>query len=162
MRTDRHWEVHLPKIETKFCELRVDRDAGKKTSLGCHLISFRYGYHTLGFQIEGRETIALVFAQPPSFLFSQYWQNLAIESMLCPKWHILGQILADFGVHFSWSCYLILVEEKKNKIRYVCDSLGLGDHGWGRLFLWFVVFEKLLTENGTDITLHRLYDLLVH
>ena len=56
-------------IETQFCKLRIDRDVGKKTSQGFHLISFRYGDHTSRFQIEGRETRALVFAKPPYFCF---------------------------------------------------------------------------------------------
>ena len=47
----------------------MDRDVGQKPSLGCHLVSFRYGDHTLGFQIKAREKIALVFAQPNFFRF---------------------------------------------------------------------------------------------
>ena len=50
--------------------IKIDRDIGKKTNLGCYFVSFRCGDHTLRFQIEGRETIALVFAQP-FFLFFQ-------------------------------------------------------------------------------------------
>ena len=34
------------------------------------------------------------------FLFFQYRPNFAIKSMLCPKLHILGLMLPDFGVHF--------------------------------------------------------------
>ena len=49
--------------------IKIDRDIGKKTNLGCHLVSFPYGDHTIGFQIKGRETIALVFAQPVFFFF---------------------------------------------------------------------------------------------
>ena len=47
--------------------IKIDRDIDKKSSLGCRLVLFRYGDHTLGFQIKGRETIALVFAQPHIF-----------------------------------------------------------------------------------------------
>ena len=49
--------------------IKIDRDNGEKTNLGCHLVSFRDGDHTLGFQIKGRETIALVFAHPHVFFF---------------------------------------------------------------------------------------------
>ena len=34
--------------------IKIDRDIGKKASLGCRLVSFRYGDHTLGFQAKGR------------------------------------------------------------------------------------------------------------
>ena len=45
--------------------------------------------------------------------------------MLCPKLHILGLILPDFGVHFSRppTTYLLLMKDKKNQ-NEVCDSLG--------------------------------------
>ena len=33
-------------------------------------------------------------------LFFQYWSNLALKTIFCPKLHILGLILPDFGVHF--------------------------------------------------------------
>ena len=49
--------------------IKTERDIGKKLSLGCHLISFRYGDHTLGFHVKGRERIALVFARPHFFVF---------------------------------------------------------------------------------------------
>ena len=49
--------------------IKTERDIGKKLSLGCYLVSFRYGDHTVGFQIKGRETIALLVFQPHFFLF---------------------------------------------------------------------------------------------
>ena len=54
-----------------------------------------------------------------SFFFFQYWQNLAIKSVFCPKWHIFGMILPAFGVHFAPppTTYLILVREIKSKWR---------------------------------------------
>lgn len=42
---------------------KIDGDIGKKASQGCRSVLFRYGYHTLIFQINDREMIALVFAQ---------------------------------------------------------------------------------------------------
>ena len=84
----------------RFKKNQNGRDIVKKTSVGRHWISFRHGDHRVGFQMNGLETIALVFAQPPFFLFFQYWPNLEIKTMLCPKLHILGLMSPDFGGHF--------------------------------------------------------------
>ena len=112
-------------VRFKMCPIKktikIDRDIGKKPSLGCHLLSFQYGDHTLGFQIKGRETIALVFTQPLFFSFFPYWQTFAIKSMFCPKWHLLGLIFARFrGAFFSIAHHLIFVKGKKK--RYVIPS----------------------------------------
>ena len=65
--------------------IEIDRDISKKTSLGCHLVSFRYGDHNLGFQTKGRETIALVFAQPVFLFLFSILTKLAKKSTFCPK-----------------------------------------------------------------------------
>ena len=131
--------------------IEIDRDISKKTSLGCHLVSFRYGDHNLGFQTKGRETIALVFAQPVFLFLFSILTKLAKKSTFCPKWHIFGLILPDFGVHFSRSptTFLILVKEKKNR-NEVCDSLGPGDHGCRRLFFSVCSISKVINrkQNG--------------
>ena len=120
--------------------------------------SFRYGDHTLGFQIKGRETIALVFAQPRFFLFFQYWQNFAIKSMFGPNWHIFGLILPDFGVHLSGSPttslilvketkYLILVKETKNQNEVPGKWFPRPWRSWLlSIFFQPAVFQKLLLE----------------
>ena len=82
--------------------IKIDRDIGKRPTLGCHLVSCRSGDHDWGFQIKGQETIALVFSQP-AFLFFQYWQNLAIigsmfvqnDTFLDWFWHVPGCIFLD-------------------------------------------------------------------
>ena len=58
------WELKLYFYPSAGGLKKMTRDIGKRTSLGCHLISFRYGDHTFGFQMKGLETTSLVFAQP--------------------------------------------------------------------------------------------------
>ena len=77
--------------------IKVDRDIGKKPSLGCHLVSFRYGDHTLGFQIEGRETIALVFAQIPFFFVFSVLTKPRDRINVVSKMTHFGADFARFG-----------------------------------------------------------------
>ena len=53
----------FPTEQSKLTEVSA------KTSLGRHLILLRYGDHTLGIQIKGLETTALVFASLHLFCF---------------------------------------------------------------------------------------------
>ena len=103
--------------------IKIDRDIGKLPNLGCHLVSFRYGDHILGFQIKGRETIALVFAQP-HFFFSRLTKLRDKINVFSKMTHFWADFLPDFGVPFSRSptTYLILVKEKKIKMRNVIPS----------------------------------------
>ena len=52
--------------------IEIDRDIGKKPSLTCHLISFRYGDYTSGFQLEraGNDCSRLCSASTFYFFFS--------------------------------------------------------------------------------------------
>ena len=84
--------------------IKIDRDIGKLPNLGCHLVSFRYGDHILGFQIKGRETIALVFAQP-HFFFSRL-TKLRDKIIVLSKMTNVGADFARFrSVFFSIAYY---------------------------------------------------------
>ena len=122
--------------------IKIDRDIGKLPNLGCHLVSFRYGDHILGFQIKGRETIALVFAQP-HFFFSRLTKLRDKINVFSKMTHFWADFLPDFGVPFSRSptTYLILVKEKKNQ-NEECDSLGPGNHGCRRFFFSSQYFKS--------------------
>ena len=108
---------------------------------------------TLGFQIKGRDTIALAFAQPLFFFVFSILTKLGDKINVSPKMTHFGLILPDFEVHFSRSptTYVIIVKETKIKTRYryqVCmyvipSALAIMAETF---FFRFVVFQKLLNE----------------
>ena len=102
--------------------------------------------------MKGRETIALVFAQPQLFtFFFQYCQLGDKINVLSKMTHFWADFARFRGAFFSITHYL-LEFSGKNKIKNeVCDSLGPGDHGCRRFFFQFAVFQMLLTENKMDI-----------
>ena len=102
---------------------------GTKPSLGCRLSSFRYGdHHALGFQIEGRKTIALI--SMPSLVSFLCVSRLRDKCQcLVKKWHFLSRFfLPGFWVYFSPNThYLLDFSEGTKKIlrirmRYVVPS----------------------------------------
>ena len=96
--------------------IKIDRDNGEKTNLGCHLVSFRDGDHTLGFQIKGRETIALVFAHPHVFFFFSILTKLRDKINVLSKITHFGADFARFrGAFFSTTHYLLAFNERQKK-----------------------------------------------
>ena len=74
-------------------------------SLRCHLDSFRYGDHILRIRVKGRETIALVLAQPP-FFSNMVLTKLRDKIIVLSKMTNVGADFARFrSVFFSIAYY---------------------------------------------------------
>ena len=156
-------QISSYKIETQFCKLRIDPRCGQKIEPGIssNFVSIRRSHLNISNWRTGNEgsrlckaSIFFVFSTltKPRYRTQCCVQNDTFWGRFC---QISGAFFLVFLTWFYWM-------KKQNKMRYLCDSFGPGDHGWGRFFFRFVVFQTLSTENNKDIALHELYDICVH
>ena len=103
----------------------------------------RSHFKSLGFQINWRETIALVFAQPHSFVFFNIDKNSRYNQCFVQNDTFLGWFCQISGWIFLGHPLLVFSEGGKKKWG-ILYALGPGDHSWGRFLFRFVVFESYL------------------